>query len=64
MTVSDVTPDYVGYRVDSPDGRVGTVAAVLPPGGARRAPALLLRTNLLSCSLSTVSTEAIEQVDV
>jgi hypothetical protein len=32
--------------------------------GARRAPALLLRTNLLSCSLSAVSTEAIEQVDV
>jgi len=52
----------VGYRVDSPDGRVGSVAAVLPsgetPGGA-----LLVHTGLLQCTLSALSFELVERVD-
>jgi len=52
----------VGYRVDSPDGRVGSVAAVLPsgetPGGA-----LLVHTGLLECTLSALPFELVERID-
>ena len=52
----------VGYRVDSPDGRVGSVAAVLPPGEDRLGT-FLVHTGLLQCTLSAVSVQLIERID-
>ncbi len=62
MNVSDDLATCVGYRVDSPDGRVGSVAAVLPSGEGRRG-ALLVHTGLLSCALSAVPLEQVERID-
>ena len=61
LTANDLAT-CVGYRVDSPEGRVGSVAAVLPsgeiPGGA-----LLVHTGLLHCTLSALPFELVERVD-
>jgi hypothetical protein len=61
---AEIDERCIGYRVDSDDGRIGSVAAVLPAAGGRRDAVLLLKTGLLSCSLSALSAEAIERVDV
>jgi hypothetical protein len=53
----------IGYAVESVDGRIGSVAAILPPRGGRGEAALLLKTGLWSCSVSAVSSKAIERVD-
>ncbi len=51
------------YRVDTHDGRIGSVAAVLPHAGRDGAGVLLVRTGLLSCRLVALAFDAVEDVD-
>ena len=63
---SGKTADLEGseaYRVDTEDGRIGTVVAVLPCAGRGSAGVLLVRTGLLHCQLSAVPFGAVESVD-
>jgi hypothetical protein len=50
------------YRVDTHDGRVGSVAAVLPRAGGEPGY-LLVHTGLMSCQLTSVPFAAVEDVD-
>jgi hypothetical protein len=52
-----------GYRVDSRDGRVGSVVAVLPFAGGDDAGVLLVQTGLLTCRLVSVPFAGVEDVD-
>lgn len=52
-----------GYRVDTHDGRIGGVAAVLPRAGRAGTGMLLVQTGLLSCRLVSVPFDAVECVD-
>ena len=52
-----------GYRVDSRDGRVGSVVAVLPLAGRAGAGVLLVQTGLLTCRLVSVPFARVEEVD-
>jgi len=51
-----------GYRVETRDGRIGSVAAVLPRAG-RECGLLLVRTGLMSCRLSAIPFDEVESVD-
>jgi hypothetical protein len=62
MSVDAELAQTSGFRVDSHDGRVGSVAAVLPR--AKGEPGwLLVHTGLLSCRLRTVPFSSIESVN-
>jgi hypothetical protein len=50
-----------GYRVETHDGRIGSVAAVLPH--AAEGGALLVHSGLMSCTLSAVPFYEVETVD-
>jgi len=50
------------YRVETHDGRIGSVAAVLPRAGGQPG-FLLVHTGLMSCRLTTVPFGAVEEVD-
>jgi hypothetical protein len=50
----------VGYSVESADGRIGTVAAVLVSSGGDRV--LLVKKGMLMCSLSAIPSGAVESV--
>ena len=51
-----------GYQVDTHDGRVGSVAAVLPRAGG--APGyLLVNTGLMACRLTSVPFAEVHDVD-
>jgi hypothetical protein len=52
-----------GYRVDSRDGRVGSVVAVLPLAGRDDPGVLLVQTGLLSCMLVSVPFAQVEELD-
>lgn len=52
-----------GYRVDSRDGRVGSVVAVLPLAGRDDVGVLLVQTGLLTCRLMSVPFARVEEVD-
>jgi hypothetical protein len=52
-----------GYRVDSRNGRVGSVVAVLPLAGRDDAGVLLVQTGLLTCRLVSVPFARVEEVD-
>jgi hypothetical protein len=52
-----------GYRVDTHDGRIGGVAAVLPRAGRGGTGVLLVQTGLLSCRLVCVPFDEVEEVD-
>lgn len=52
-----------GYRVDTHDGRIGGVAAVLPHAGRGGTGVLLVQTGLLSCRLVSVPFDEVEEVD-
>jgi hypothetical protein len=52
-----------GYRVDTHDGRIGSVLAVLPRAGCGLPGMLLVQTGLLSCRVTAVSFEEVESVD-
>ena len=55
--------ECVGYGVDSPDGRIGSVVAVLPPRPGQSDGVVLVKTGLLVCSLAAISSAAVESVD-
>lgn len=50
------------YRVDTCDGRIGSVAAVLPRAGGKPG-FLLVHSGLMSCRLATVPFSEVEEVD-
>jgi hypothetical protein len=50
------------YQVDTHDGRVGSVAAVLPRVGGKPG-FLLVHSGLMSCSLTTIPFSEVEDVD-
>jgi hypothetical protein len=52
-----------GFRVDTHDGRIGSVAAVLPRAGREAAGVLLVHTGLLTCRLASVPFDQVEDVD-
>jgi hypothetical protein len=52
-----------GYRVDTHDGRIGGVAAVLPRAGRGGTGVLLVQTGLLCCRLVSVPFDEVEKVD-
>jgi hypothetical protein len=56
--------DVVGYRVETRDGRIGSVAAVLPATGRDEGGVLIVRSDPLSCSLSAVPVDEVETVDL
>lgn len=53
-----------GYRVETCDGRIGSVAAVLPRPDREAPGVLLVHTGLLSCRLRAVPFDDVEGVDV
>jgi hypothetical protein len=55
-------PRAQAYRVDTHDGRIGSVAAVLPRAGGEPGY-LLVHTGLMSCQLTSVPFAAVEDVD-
>jgi hypothetical protein len=52
-----------GYRVETRDGRIGSVAVVLPRAGRGASGALLVHESPNSCRLVTVPFDAVESVD-
>jgi hypothetical protein len=52
-----------GYRVDTRDGSIGSVAVVLPRAGRGASGALLVYESPTSCRLVTVPFDAVESVD-
>lgn len=55
--------DARAYRVDSYDGRIGSVAAVLPQAGRDGSGVLLVQSGLLTCKLLAIPFNEIEEVD-
>jgi hypothetical protein len=64
VSMADDLARATGYRVDTADGRIGSVAAVLPRPGREAPGALLVHTGLLSCRLTAVPFDEVEGVDV
>jgi len=62
MSVDAELAQARGFRVDSHDGRIGSVAAVLPRANGEPGW-LLVHTGLLSCRLATVPYAYVEEVD-
>jgi len=54
----------VGYQVHTRDGRIGSVAAVLPRAPGRSSAVLLVHSGLMCCSLTGVPVDDVETVDV
>lgn len=52
-----------GYQVDTHDGRIGSVAAVLPRAGGNQPGYLLVHTGLLTCQLTSIPFAAVEDVN-
>jgi hypothetical protein len=69
MTVQSDTSasrDLVGaraYRVDTRDGRIGTVAAVLPRAARSGSGVLLVQSGLLTGRLVAIPFDDVEEVD-
>jgi hypothetical protein len=63
MTNEDLS-DCAGYRVELRDGRIGSVAAVLPRPGRDERGLLIVRSDPLSCRLSAVPFHEVETVDL
>jgi hypothetical protein len=55
--------EATAYRVDTRDGRIGSVAAVLPSAGPHGSGVLLVHTGLLLCRLEGVAFEEVAEVD-
>lgn len=64
MTQHDDLSAASGYRVETRDGRIGSVAAVLPRAGQEAPGVLLVHTGRLSCSLTAVPFDEVASVDV
>jgi hypothetical protein len=52
-----------GYRVETHDGRIGNIAAILPRAGRQKRGVLLVQSGLLSCRLSAIPFDEVETVD-
>ena len=55
--------EAAGYQVETSDGRIGNVVAVLPRSANNNTGALLLQTDSLSCKLTAVPFGDVESVD-
>ena len=53
-----------GYRVHTRDGRIGSVALVLPRAGRDESGVLLVHTGERSCELSPIPFDEVEAIDV
>lgn len=62
MTKAEELAGAQAYRVDTHDGRIGSVAAVLPRAGGKPG-FLLVHSGLMSCTLTTVPFSEVEEVD-
>ena len=63
MSKADDLARAQGYQVDTHDGRIGSVAAVLPRAGGNQPGYLLVNTGLLACQLTSIPFAAVEDVD-
>jgi hypothetical protein len=63
MTSRDDLSNATGYQVETRDGRIGSVAAVLPRVGGNAPGALLVHTGLLACRLTAIPFDEVEDVD-
>jgi len=63
VSAVDGLAEAIAYRVDTPDGRIGSVAAVLPGVGPHAAGVLLVQTGLLHCRLEGVAFDDVAEVD-
>jgi len=61
MSVRDDLAGAQGYDVETRDGRVGSVAAVLPRTGGKPG-FLLVHSGLLSCRLTTVPFSEVDEI--
>jgi hypothetical protein len=52
------------YRVETRDGRIGSVAAVLPRASGRGSSVLLVHSGVMSCKLTAIPADEVEAVDV
>lgn len=63
MTDAPDLTGWIGYSLEGREGRIGSIAAVLPPTGGR--PGLLIvHSRALSCGLSAVSVDQVDRVEV
>lgn len=62
MTKSEQLGRAQTYQVETHDGRIGSVAAVLPRAGGRPG-FLLVHSGLMSCRLATIPFSEVEEVD-
>lgn len=63
MTNEDLS-DCAGFLIETRDGRIGSVAAVLPRTAHDERGALIVRADPLSCRLSAVPVDEVETVDL
>jgi hypothetical protein len=63
MTNEDLS-DCAGYRVEMRDGSIGSIAAVLARTGRKEPGVLVVHSDLLSCRLSAVPVDEVENVDL
>ncbi len=63
MTDENRLMQCAGYRVDTHDGRIGSIAAVLPRAGRRERSVLLVHSGLLTCTLTEILFDDVETVD-
>ncbi len=63
MSKLDALAGSQAYRVETHDGRIGSVAAVLPRAGRSDSGVLLVHSGLLSCRLTAVAFDDVEAVD-
>lgn len=63
MSKLDALVRSQAYRVETHDGRIGSVAAVLPRAGRNASGVLLVNSGLLSCRLTAVPFDDVEHVN-
>jgi hypothetical protein len=63
MSTEERLAGVQGYRVETCDGRIGSVAAVLPRVGRGNPGVLLVQSGLLTCRLNAIRFDEVESVD-
>jgi hypothetical protein len=63
MTASLDLTGCAGYRVETADGRIGEVAAVLPRRERAVPSVLIMQSDVVTCGLMVVPFQQIETVD-
>lgn len=56
--------ECTGYSLEGRDGRIGSVAAILPRAGRDQPGLLIVHSGTPSCRLSAVSLDHVDTVDV